>query len=107
MHLVHEWARRVDDAEAARLRILLDGRRDAVRGEHADLALGDLGLVLDEDGAESLEAADDMLVVHDLVTDVHGRPVLLEQPLDDLDGAVDAGAERARGCEEDLHARAF
>src|SRR5581483_12034985 len=35
------------------------------------------------------------------------RPVLLEQPLDDLDGPVDAGAERPRGGEEHAAAHAF
>ena len=42
-----------------------------------------------------------MLVVDDLVADVDRRAVLLEQPLDDLDRSVDAGAERARCGEED------
>ena len=105
VHLVHERARRVDDLQPARLGVRLHRRCDAVRGEDADLALGNLGLVLDEDRAELLEAAHDVLVVHDLVADVHGRPVLLEQALDDLDGAVDAGAERARRCEEHLSSR--
>src|SRR5581483_2273077 len=101
MHLVHERAGGVDDVQPAALRVLLDGRRDAVRGENADLALGDLGLVLDEDGAEPLEAAHDVLVVDDLMPDVHRRAVLLEEALDDLDRPVDAGAERPRCGEED------
>src|SRR4029077_12768570 len=75
-------------------------------GEDAVLALGNLGLVLDEDGAEILEPAHDMLVVDDLVAHVHGRAVLLEQALDDLDRAVDSGAERARCGEEDATAHA-
>src|SRR3712207_7930695 len=36
----------------------------------------DLVLVLDEDGPEPLEAADDVVVVHDLVADVDRRAVL-------------------------------
>src|SRR5262249_55767303 len=44
---------------------------------------------------------DDVLVVNDLVAHVDRRAVLLEQALDDLDRAVDAGAERARRGEED------
>ena len=75
-----------------------------MRREHADLAFGNLVLVLDEHRAESLEPADDVLVVDDLVAHVDRRPVLLEQPLDDLDRAVDAGAERARRREEDASA---
>ena len=54
--LVHERARRVDDPQAAPLRVLLDRRRDAVRGEDADRAGRDLVLRLDEDRAELLEA---------------------------------------------------
>ena len=53
--------------------------------------------MVDEDGAEPLEPLDDVVVVDDLVADVDRRPVLLEQDLDDLDRAVDSGAERARG----------
>ena len=78
VHLVHERAGRVDDAEPALLRVVLHRGCDAVRGEHADLAFGDLRLVLDEDGSEPLEAAHDVLVVDDLVPDVDGRTVLLE-----------------------------
>src|SRR5579884_4199079 len=100
VHLVHERARRVDDPEAALLRVLLHRRGDAVRGEDADLALRDLRLVLDEDGAQRLEPADDVLVVDDLVADVDRRAVLLEQAFHDLDRPVDAGAERARRGEE-------
>ena len=62
---------------------------------------GHLVLVVDEDGAEPLEPADDVVVVDDVVADVDRRAVLLEQPLDDLDRAVDAGAERARRGEQD------
>ena len=104
VHLVHERAGRVDDLAGRALRVLLHRRRDAVRREDADLALGNLVLVLDEDGAEPLEPAHDVLVVDDLVADVDRRAVLLEQPLDDLDRAVDAGAERARRREEDAAA---
>ena len=101
VHLVHERARRVDDPEPAPLRVLLHRRRDAVGREDADRALRDLVLRLDEDRAEPLEAAQDVVVVDDRVADVDRRAVLLEQPLDDLDRAVDAGAERARRGEED------
>ncbi len=75
-------------------------------GEHAELTFGDLGFVFHEDRAECLEAAHDVLVVHDLVADVYGRAVLLEQALHDLDRAVDAGAERARSREEETPAHA-
>ena len=101
VHLVHERARRIDDTQPARLRVFLHRRRDTVGREHADLTLGNLRLVLDEDGAELLQPADHVLVVDDLVAHVHRRAVLLQQPLDDLDRTVDARAERARRSEQD------
>jgi hypothetical protein len=52
--------------------------------------------VLDEDRAEPLQPADDVLVVNDLMAHVDRWPVLLEQPFYDLDGAVDARAKRPR-----------
>src|SRR5207245_3076976 len=109
MHLVHERAGGVDNAQSPLLRILLDGWGDAVGREHADLARRDLRLVLDEDRAEALEPAHDVLVVDDLVADVDRRAVLLEQALDDLDRAVDAGAEGPWRCQQNAtaHATAF
>ena len=101
VHLRDERADRVDDAQAAALAVLENGRGDTVRREDADRTLGNVVLVVDEDGAERLEPADDVVVVDDVVADVDRRPVLLEQPLDDLDRAVDAGAERARSGEQD------
>ena len=101
VHLRDERADRVDDAQAAALAVLEHGRRDTVGREDADRTLRDFVLVVDEHGAEPLEAADDVVVVDDVVADVDRRAVLLEQPLDDLDRAVDAGAERARSGEED------
>src|SRR5207237_5542943 len=63
-------------------------------------------LRVDEDGAEPLEPAHHVVIVDDLVPDVDRGPVLLEQARDDLDRAVDAGAERARGREQDATAHA-
>ena len=88
----------------ATLAVLEDRRRDPVRREHADRALRHLVLVVDEHGAEPFEAAHDVVVVDDVVADVDRGAVLLEQPLDDLDRPVDAGAERARRGEEDAPA---
>ena len=97
VHLRDERAHRVDHDEPAALAVLPHRRRDAVGGEHADRAGRDVVLVVDEDGAEPLEPLDHMVVVDDLVAHVDRRPVLLQQDLDDLDRAVDSGAERARG----------
>src|SRR5207248_9552262 len=107
VHLRDERTHGVDDLQPALLAALLHRRRDAVRGEDADLARRDLVLVLDEDRAELLEPADDVVVVDDLVAHIDRRPVLLEQPLDDLDRSVDARAERSRRRKQDPPAHAL
>ena len=43
-----------------------------------------------------------MQVVDDLAADVDRRPVALEGALDDLDGPVHPGAERAGGGKDDF-----
>ena len=89
VHLGHERAGGVDRVQPARLRVRVHGRRDAVRREDDRLALGHLALVLDEDRAAGLEVANDVRVVDDLLANVDGRPVQVEEPLDGVDGALD------------------
>ena len=100
VHLRHERADRVDDAEAAALAVLADGRRDAVRRQDADLSGWDLVLRVDEDGAHPLEPPDDVVVVDDLVPDVDRWAMLGQEALDDLDRTVDARAEGPRSSEQ-------
>ena len=76
--------------------------RDAVGGEDDHLALGDLGLLVDEDRAPLAQLLDHVLVVHDLLADVHGGAVQLERALDGLDRPVYAGAVAAGGGQEQL-----
>ena len=102
VHLRNERADGIDDAEAARLALLADGRRDAVRRQHADLTRRYVVLGVDEDRAEPLQPAHDVVVVDDLVPDVDGGPVRFEQALDDLDRAVDTRAERPRRRQQHL-----
>src|SRR4029079_19144299 len=58
---------------------------------------------VDELHAASGEVVDHVAVVDDLVEDVYGGAVDLERALDDLDCAVDAGAEAAGVGEADVH----
>jgi hypothetical protein len=51
--------------------------------------------MLDEDRALVLEAFDHVFIVHDLMTHIDRRAVLLERALDDLDRAHDARAKPA------------
>src|SRR5919197_799129 len=82
--------------QTAPLAVLAHRGRDAVRRQNADLAGRNLVLVVDEHGAHPLEPAHDMVVVDDVMADVDRRPVLGEQPFDDLDRAVDARTEGSR-----------
>jgi hypothetical protein len=80
------------------------GRRP-VGGEHDHRARRHLGLVLDEHRALAPQRLDDVGVVDDLVADVDRRAEGFEGLLDDQDGTVDAGAESARGGEQERGCR--
>jgi hypothetical protein len=78
--------------------------RDAVGGEDHDRAVGDLVDGLDETARARAEAADDVLVVDDLVVDVDrviGEHV--QHLVHDLNGHLDAGAESPRVGEKQTH----
>ena len=102
VHLVDERAGRVEDREAARGRLLAHRLRHAVGAEDERRAGRHVGEVLDEDRALLLEVVDDVGVVDDLVADVDRRAELVQRALDDLDRAIDAGAEAARLGEDDF-----
>src|SRR4051812_7720401 len=93
MNLGDERTDGVDDPKSALLAVLSDRRRDAMRGEHAELTGGNLVLAVHEHRAKPFETADDMVVVHDLMSNVDRRTMLGEQALDDLDRAVDPRAK--------------
>ena len=67
-----------------------------MRREHDRPPLGHVALVVDEDRAASLEVADDVGVVDDLLANVNGRPVQVEELLDRVHGAFNPGAVAAR-----------
>jgi hypothetical protein len=69
-----------------------------------DAALGDLGDVVDERDPAGAEVVYDVEVVNDLVVDVNGCALDVQDLIDDVDGHVDAGAESAGVSEEDFHA---
>ena len=95
--LGHERTGRVDRAQVAGLGVLVDRRGDAVGGEDDHLALGHLGLLLDEDRSALRELLDDVLVVDDLLADVDRRAVASSALLDRLNRPVDPCAVAARG----------
>ena len=108
MDLRHERAGRVDHVVAEGRGVRVHRRGDAVRRVDDRRATRRVTLVVDEDRAAGLEVAHHVEVVDDLLADVDRRAVVLERPLDRLDGALDSCAVAARGGEEDApdaHAR--
>ena len=91
-----QWTRRVDDVKHAPVGIRVDLLGHAVGAEDRDRARRDIVQFLDEHRALRAQVVDDALVVDYFVTDIDRRPELLERALDDLDCALDAGAEAAR-----------
>ena len=74
-----------------------------MRGEDdGAVGLRNLLQLLDEDSALRLQALDNVAVVDDLVADVDGRAESLQRLLDNLDGALHARAEAARGTEQNV-----
>ena len=102
VHLGDERAGGVDRLQATRAGVGVHARRDAVRGEDGDGALGHFGLLLDEDRAALAQLPDDVLVVDDLLANIDGRAVQLERAFDGLDSTVDPRAVTARSGEQDL-----
>ena len=64
--------------------------------EHSARAVRDLIEFIDENGATRAQILHHMTVVHNLVTDVDRRAILLQRALDDLNRPLDAGAKAAR-----------
>ncbi len=100
MDLGDERAGGVDIGQPAALRLGWHGLRDAVGGEDDRAIVRHFVQLVDEDRAHALEPFDDEAVVDDLVAHVDGCAETLERELDDLDGAIDAGAESARGGDQ-------
>ena len=61
------------------------------------LADGNVALVIHENRPASLEVANDVSVVDDLLANVNGRPVQVEKLLDSVDSTFDPRAVPARG----------
>ena len=83
------------------LRVPVDLRCHAVRGEHHDRAAWNLVYFRHENRAALLKSADDVRVVYDLPAHVHRGAELIQRHLDGLHSAVDAGAVTARLSEQD------
>lgn len=96
VNLCDQRTRCIDDLQRALPRFHIDRVGDAVRAEDRRRAGWDLVERLDEHSALGTQALDDVLVVDDFVADIDGRSELLKRALDDIYGALDAGAKAAR-----------
>ena len=101
MHLRDERARRVDRLQRARGGAGANRGSDPVCREDDEAALRDLLDAADENGATLTKLLDDVRVVHDLLSDVDGRPVLRKRALDGLHRSLDACAISTRRREQD------
>jgi hypothetical protein len=101
MHLRHDRTGGVDGAELTLGRLLVNGGSNAVRGKHDNRALGDLVVLLDENGPHGFEPAHDVKVVNNLTAHVNRRSVGLEGSFDRLDCTVDAGAITSGAGQQD------
>ena len=104
MHLGDERTGGVEHREPAPRGFVFHRRRHAVRGENDRGAVGHLVELVDEHRAELAQTLDHVHVVHHFVPHVDRRAEQPDGALDDVDGAIDAGAETAGIGEQDLHA---
>src|SRR5215472_14228108 len=93
VYLGNERAGGVDDREPPVSRTFLDHFGDPVGAEYRDAALRDLVDLVDKMRALGAQPLDDVTIVNDFVTDEDRRAIFFESALDDLDRALDAGAE--------------
>src|SRR3954470_4262299 len=103
VHFRHQRARRIEDAQTARLGVLPHRLGHAVSAEYPRATRRHLGQVFDEYRTLHPQIVDDVLVVDDFVPNIDRRPMDLQRTLDDLDGTVHAGAEAARLRKNDTH----
>ena len=93
VHFRDERAGGVEHVDA-RFRVALDRLGDTVRAEDRDSAVGHLVEFLNE-SAFITQILDDMPVMHDLMTHIDRRTVLLQRAIDDLD-RTDNPAQKPR-----------
>ncbi|CAB4987566.1 unannotated protein [freshwater metagenome] len=82
MNLGDKRAGCVDGLQSALSGLGMDGGRDAMSGEDDGCPLGDLLDLVDENRASGLKGGNDVLVVNDLLADVHRCAVEIERLLD-------------------------
>ena len=97
VHLGHERTRRIEHVQVARVGVLLDRLRNAVRAEDRDGARRHFAEMLDEARALRTQRLDDMTVVDDLVPHVTGGPNCASA-CSTMSMARITPAQKPRGC---------
>jgi len=100
VHLADQRAGRIERDQLPLIGLDRHRLRHAMGGEHDGCAGRHLIELVHEHRALGLQAFDHEAVVNDLVAHIDGRAVPLERAFDDLDGALDAGAETAGRSQE-------
>jgi hypothetical protein len=103
VNLGDERAGRVQHVEAARFRVAFDRLGDAMRAENRHGALGHFIEFFDETRAFLTQIVDHVAIVDNFVAHVHGRAVLLQRPIDNLDCTNNARAKAAGLGKDDSH----
>src|SRR3569832_2149693 len=103
MDLGDERAGRIEDFEPASRRLVAHGLGDAVGAEDHDLPVGHFIELVDEHHTLVAQPVHHELVEHHFVPHVHRSAEQHVRALDDVDGAIDAGAKTAGIGELDLH----
>ena len=73
-----------------------------MRTEDQRRSQGNIGEILDENGTLAAQIVDDEFVMYDFVPHVDRRSVQFQCALDDLDGAINAGAKATWVGEQDF-----
>ena len=104
VHFGHQWTGGIEHRESTPFRFVFHRRGHAMRGEDDSGAVGHLVELVDEYSAELAQALDHVHVVHHFVPHVDRCAEQADGALDDVDGAIDSGAETPRIGEQDFHA---
>jgi hypothetical protein len=101
MHLAHQGAGGIQGKHHALGGFGWDGFRHAMGGKHHRLAIiGDFVQFFDEDRPLFFQVFHDEAVMDNFMPHINRRAMALQRFLDNLDGAVHAGAKAARAGEQ-------
>ncbi len=99
MHLGNQWTGCVYVNHLALFSLGGYGFRHAVGGENHGAICWAVFELLNKHGPFGAQAVNDEFVMNDLMADINRRAPFLDRHFDNLDGAINARAESARGSQ--------